>query len=91
MRSQLQTSHWERLFSGQPHVFTMIGRPLADRLTPTAVEGGLRYTAMDAGLRHTCGRASDGSLYCWGSGAAGQLGTNSRSHMSVPSKVVGQP
>jgi alpha-tubulin suppressor-like RCC1 family protein len=55
------------------------------------VAGGLSFTSLDAGFRHTCGRATNGAVYCWGSGGAGQLGINSTSAMSVPTKVVGQP
>jgi alpha-tubulin suppressor-like RCC1 family protein len=62
-----------------------------DRLTPSAVAGGLTFTSLDLGFRHTCGRASGGTVYCWGSGAAGQLGTNSTSQSAVPAKVLGQP
>jgi alpha-tubulin suppressor-like RCC1 family protein len=64
-----------------------------DRLEPSAVFDGARlsFTILDAGFRHTCGLASGGALYCWGSGGAGQLGTNSTDPATVPTKVVGQP
>ena len=62
-----------------------------DRLEPAAVAGGLSFASLDAGSRHTCGRATDGAVYCWGSGGAGQLGINSTNAVDVPTKVVGQP
>lgn len=61
------------------------------QLQPAAVVGGLSFATLDAGFRHTCGLATTGVLYCWGSGRAGQLGTNTGAHKSVPTKVVGQP
>ena len=63
---------------------------VTDRLSPTAVFGGLSFTTLDSGFRHTCGLATTGALYCWGSGGAGQLGTNADDGERVPTKVVGQ-
>jgi alpha-tubulin suppressor-like RCC1 family protein len=51
---------------------------------------GHRFTSISAGLRHTCGRRLDGTVYCWGSGRTGQLGTNSTISSAVPMKVAGQ-
>jgi alpha-tubulin suppressor-like RCC1 family protein len=62
-----------------------------DRLTPSAVTGGLTFASLDAGFRHTCGRASSGFIYCWGSNLAGQLGINSTTQTPAPAKVIGQP
>ena len=42
--------------------------------TPVAVAGGLTFTALRAGLFLTCGRATGGAWYCWGSNNFGQLG-----------------
>jgi alpha-tubulin suppressor-like RCC1 family protein len=61
-----------------------------DRLTPSAVTGGLNFVSLEAGFRHTCGRASDGIVYCWGSNAAGQLGNNSTTQAAAPVRVIGQ-
>lgn len=61
-----------------------------DRVTPSAVTGGLAFVSIDAGFRHTCGRSSSGIVYCWGSNAAGQLGINSTTHSHAPAKVIGQ-
>lgn len=62
-----------------------------DRLTPTAVTGGLSFVSIDAGFRHSCARTTAGTVYCWGSGRAGQLGANSAGSSTVPLKVTGQP
>ena len=38
------------------------------------VAGGLTFTALSAGEHLTCGHATDGAWYCWGSNNYGQLG-----------------
>jgi alpha-tubulin suppressor-like RCC1 family protein len=45
----------------------------ANRLTPTAVSGGLRWKAIGAGAAWTCGLIEDGSAYCWGAGTNSQV------------------
>lgn len=42
--------------------------------TPVAVGGGLTFTSISAGRRHSCGTATDGTSYCWGSDVFGALG-----------------
>jgi len=44
------------------------------RRTPVPVAGGLTFTALSAGYHLTCGHATDGRWYCWGSDNYGQLG-----------------
>jgi alpha-tubulin suppressor-like RCC1 family protein len=51
-------------------------------LVPTAVDmtqlpSGVTFTDIDAGTNHMCGRGSDGNVYCWGSGGAGEQATGS--------------
>jgi alpha-tubulin suppressor-like RCC1 family protein len=43
--------------------------------SPHPIETALRFDALVAGGANTCGFAHDGGIYCWGSNAAGQLGT----------------
>jgi alpha-tubulin suppressor-like RCC1 family protein len=45
------------------------------RIIPEQIAGQLTFTALDAGSNHTCG-ISNGSTYCWGANAYGELGTN---------------
>ena len=45
--------------------------------SPHAMETALRFDALVAGGANTCGFTRDGAVYCWGSNAAGQLGTAS--------------
>jgi alpha-tubulin suppressor-like RCC1 family protein len=62
----------------------------ADRLSPTAVSGGLKFKAIYAGLGHTCGVTLAYKAYCWGNNQQGQLGNANRGTGSaVPVAVVG--
>jgi len=42
--------------------------------TPQPVAGGHRFVSISAGLYHACALKADGSAWCWGAEAAGQLG-----------------
>ena len=55
---------------------------------PTAVGGGLGFQSLALGGHHTCGIATGGSPFCWGSNAFGQLGTGGRDDRGVPSPVA---
>jgi alpha-tubulin suppressor-like RCC1 family protein len=59
---------------------------------PREVRGSLRFLEVDAGFDHTCGRATDGSVYCWGRNQWGQLGgpdSLAGSKVLVPALVTG--
>ncbi len=43
---------------------------------PHLVAGDLRFTVLSSGASHTCGVATDGAVYCWGSNDDGQLGVS---------------
>jgi alpha-tubulin suppressor-like RCC1 family protein len=62
-----------------------------DRHVPTAVAGGLNFTAIVPGEAHTCGTVVNGAAYCWGSNLRGQLGIPSTygTNVLVPTPVVG--
>ena len=55
---------------------------------PTATLTDPGWAKITAGDQHLCGIRSDGSLYCWGVGALGQLGTGSTSAASLPAPVM---
>jgi len=42
--------------------------------TPLRVTGGRHFTSITAGGDHTCALTSDGTAYCWGGNASGELG-----------------
>jgi len=53
------------------------GTTTAMRTTPTLVNGDTDWAAVDGGGLHTCALKTDGSLWCWGYDAYGQLGDGS--------------
>lgn len=55
---------------------------------PRVVDGGLGFSSLASGGRHTCGIATGGSPYCWGSNEFGQLGDGTRDARSTPSPVA---
>lgn len=71
-----------------------LGQPRAqqgDSSVPVAVNTILRFEWLQAGNGHTCGKAMDGILYCWGANVFGQLGIGTFS-LSVdhPVPIFGQ-
>lgn len=65
---------------------TCSGQPCSTR--PHAVESDTRFTAISVGRLHTCGIGDDERVYCWGEGAAGQLGTGAYDEVFVPTTVL---
>jgi len=61
----------------------------ADRPTPAAVAGGLRFTSLVTGGGHTCGLTVDGTAYCWGLNYYGELGDGSTANRAMPAAVAG--
>jgi len=54
---------------------------------PTAIQSDLQFTMISAGDYHSCGVASDGTVYCWGGNANGQLGNGTTKGSSKPLRV----
>jgi alpha-tubulin suppressor-like RCC1 family protein len=52
--------------------------------------GPLRFERLAAGALHSCGLTTEGTVYCWGFGGFGQLGTGSTQDQPVPTQV-GRP
>jgi alpha-tubulin suppressor-like RCC1 family protein len=51
------------------------------------VAPGIDWSPISAAGHHTCARASDDSLWCWGDNDAGQLGVGDTMARSVPTQV----
>ncbi|HYH78396.1 MAG TPA: hypothetical protein VEX86_01320 [Longimicrobium sp.] len=58
-------------------------------LIPVKVKphGAVAFTSLSAADLHTCGLDSGGQGYCWGSGADGRLGNNSKTSALTPVAV----
>ena len=56
---------------------------------PRIVDGATDWQQVDAGGTHTCARKTDGTLFCWGANATGQLGIGDRVIRNVPTSVAG--
>jgi len=56
--------------------------------TPRQVGTGTDWTEVSAGSSHTCGRKTDGTMFCWGDDTFGQLGNGSpTTGLDAPSRV----
>lgn len=58
---------------------------------PVRVQGAPAFADIAVGSNHTCAVTAEGSLYCWGNGEAGQLGTGDAHSSSEPIFVAGAP
>lgn len=61
----------------------------ADHFTPAQVTSlGATVAEISANGRHACARKFDGSLWCWGSNAGGELGDNTVVDRPTPVRVT---
>lgn len=51
-----------------------LDEPIPVAVDSSALTPGTHFLTISAGARHTCGVASDGRGFCWGSDLSGQLG-----------------
>jgi len=56
---------------------------------PVPVSGGLSFLAVTAAAFHSCGLATDNTVYCWGSNGFGQIGDGSGFDRLAPFPVSG--
>ena len=59
------------------------------QLSPKRVASGHAFVALAAGGSHACGLTADGSAWCWGWNAFGQLGTGDFVGGTTPRLVAG--
>jgi alpha-tubulin suppressor-like RCC1 family protein len=48
-----------------------------------------KLASMSSGKHHSCGVATDGTVWCWGLGTSGQMGDVSFTNNTTPNKVYG--
>lgn len=68
-----------------------IGSDITAVNVPTLIAGPARFRQIDAGEAHTCGTGIDGTLWCWGSDAYGELGNGSVYIPGVPATTEPRP
>ncbi|MEO8201513.1 MAG: Ig-like domain-containing protein [Gemmatimonadota bacterium] len=56
---------------------------------PVLVSGTSSFSGLYPGGKHTCALAQDGSAWCWGGNALGQLGRGDNLDSDVPAPVMG--
>ena len=49
---------------------------------------GVSFSAISAMFQATCGLATSGVVYCWGSNASGEIGDNTSTRRELPTSVV---
>lgn len=57
--------------------------------TPLQVGTDDQWVSISAGFMHTCGLKTDGTAWCWGNNAFGQLGSAISGHTATPTQVPG--
>lgn len=57
------------------------------RLSPVPAAGGIRFTSLALGGAYTCG-TGETALWCWGSGAVGQLGNANFADSPLPLRAI---
>jgi alpha-tubulin suppressor-like RCC1 family protein len=62
---------------------------LNDSPWPFQVSGGLSFTMVAPANSHTCGLATSGAAYCWGSNFAGNIGDGTVGRTTAPGVVSG--
>ena len=72
---------WGSNSAGQIGIGAGMASPVTFEARPVEIAGGFKTVA--SGLFHSCGLQLDGSAYCWGSNANGQLGTNPSAAQAV--------
>jgi alpha-tubulin suppressor-like RCC1 family protein len=55
---------------------------------PSDVAPSIAFAEVNVGMIHTCGRARDGAVYCWGSNFRRNLGDGSRRDAPTPVRVT---
>jgi hypothetical protein len=63
--------------------------PGAEPAVAVTAATALRFRQVSAGNVHSCGVTTDNRAFCWGEGAAGELGDGKETSSSTPVRVAG--
>ncbi len=63
------------------------GGTVINQSSPVLVGGGFSFTSLSAGAFSFMGRQANGSIFSWGRGAGGGLGTGSTANDGTPSQI----
>ena len=63
------------------------GGPFSCSMIPIPVATGLGFVRLALGGAHTCALLSDGTAFCWGNNASGQLGDGTTTNRDRPVPV----
>ncbi len=65
------------------------GASTATTYIPGLVSGGHLWSLISASDYYSCGLRTDGTVYCWGSDATGQLGNGASGNQNAPFAITG--
>jgi alpha-tubulin suppressor-like RCC1 family protein len=80
---------WGKSASGQLGLGDPLDPGMPDARIPQPVDGATTWSSVAAGGLHTCATRSDGTAWCWGRNAEGQLGDASTTPRLVPTQLSG--
>lgn len=49
---------------------------------------GVKFTSIAMNFSHNCAIGNNGKVYCWGAGAAGQIGNGENTGVNIPTAVI---
>jgi alpha-tubulin suppressor-like RCC1 family protein len=87
---QLGNTTWGIPSAVQPYANQLVAAPVGGAYQSSVIQEGIDGLVALSGLGylHTCGLRFDGTIWCWGANAAGQLG-NGTADSAVPLQVQG--
>ena len=76
---------WGLNFDGQLGIGSLDSENLPQQVTTPAADG---WASVTTGAGHTCAVRADATLWCWGFGSDGELGTGGIDDQTVPQQVT---
>ena len=83
-----RNGRWQRSITKQ-QAAVLIVNLLKSRQTTTTAPTKPVITQLTGGARHTCALRSDGTVWCWGYNASGELGDGTTTDALTPVRVAG--